>query len=104
MTGHSLGAAIATVTMGLALFGECTTLASGEIFKTPRSAPATCPTLSLAYLLPGAAGDERDRGEVLRLGNGATEALDDNRTTLPSVVDHSMLNYIPLLERLVSAN
>jgi hypothetical protein len=64
--------------------------------------PKECPTLSLAYLIDGAAAADRDRGEILRLGGGATEALDDDHTLIGSGQDHRLaINYIPLLQRVL---
>lgn len=61
--------------------------------------PESCPTRSLAYLLPGPV--DRDRTDILRLGEGATSALDDNRTLIPRVGDHMLGQYVPLLRKLV---
>jgi hypothetical protein len=71
-------------------------------WKDLRDNPAECPTLSLAYLLDGVAAANRERGEILRLGGGATEALDDDRTLIGSREDHRLaINYIPLLQRVL---
>lgn len=61
--------------------------------------PEQCPTGSLAYLLPGdVPPEDRPRNEILRLGSGATQALDDTSSWLPSGKDHSLTQYLPLLK------
>ncbi len=71
-------------------------------YEGDAAAPALCPTMSLAYLLPGAAADERQRNRILRLGAGATEALDENATFVGKVGDHKLTaNYVPLLRKVL---
>src|SRR5262249_43662085 len=69
------------------------TLGQCRQWKDRSDNPKACPTLSLAYLLESdeAPGD-RERSEILRLGGGATEALDDERTMLGSGADHRLVN------------
>jgi len=63
--------------------------------------PETCPTLSLVYLsAPGKGG--RDPSDVLRVGAGATEALDAEATYFGRASDHAIdSQYIPLLRMLL---